>query len=123
MELDLKDENNRSLEFYGGALGALIPFVVFIIGVVIIALSGAPDEKGFWPVLILAIGVGLILAKDKTAFSEVVISGMSQKIVMIMIMAWILASIIGILMTLTGFVEALIYIINNTIILSIKLIS
>jgi len=110
MELDLKDENNRSLEFYGGALGALIPFVVFIIGVVIIALSGAPDEKGFWPVLILAIGVGLILAKDKTAFSEVVISGMSQKIVMIMIMAWMLASIIGILMTLTGFVEALIWI-------------
>jgi Na+/H+ antiporter NhaC len=109
MELDLKDENNRSLEFYGGALGALIPFVVFIVGVVIIALSGAPDEKGFWPVLILAIGVGLILAKDKTAFSEVVISGMSQKIVMIMIMAWILASIIGILMTLTGFVEALIW--------------
>lgn len=110
MEFDLKEENNRSLEFYGGALGALIPFVVFIVGVVIIALSGAPDEKGFWPVLILAIGVGLILAKDKTAFSEVVISGMSQKIVMIMIMAWILASIIGILMTLTGFVEALIWI-------------
>jgi hypothetical protein len=35
---------------------------------------------------------------------------MSQKIVMIMIMAWILASIIGVLMTLTGFVEALIWI-------------
>jgi len=110
MELDLRDENNSSLEFYGGVLGALAPFIVFIVGVVIIALSGAPDEKGFWPILILAIGIGLILAKDKTAFSEVVISGMSQKIVMIMIMAWILASIIGILMTLTGFVEALIWI-------------
>jgi Na+/H+ antiporter NhaC len=35
---------------------------------------------------------------------------MSEKIVMIMIMAWILASIIGILMTLTGFVDALIWI-------------
>ena len=111
MELDLqKEENNQLLEFHGGLLGALMPFIIFIIGVVIIALSGAPDEKGFWPVLILAIGVGLVLAKDRTAFSEVIISGMSQKIVMIMIMAWILASIIGILMTLTGFVEALIYI-------------
>ncbi|MFK2819034.1 Na+/H+ antiporter NhaC family protein [Flavobacteriaceae sp. LMIT009] len=110
MELDLQEENNKTLEFYGGLGGALLPFIIFIIGVVIIALSGAPDEKGFWPILILAIGVGLILAKDRTAFSEVIISGMSQKIVMIMIMAWMLASIIGILMTLTGFVEALIWI-------------
>lgn len=110
MKLNLQEENNRSLEFHGGVLGALIPFIVFIIGVVIIALSGAPDEKGFWPILILAIGIGLILSKDRTAFSEVVIDGMSQKIVMIMIMAWVLASIIGVLMTLTGFVEALIWI-------------
>lgn len=110
MELDLQEGNTQSLEFHGGLFGALIPFIIFITGVVVIALSGAPDEKGFWPILILAIGAGLILAKDKTAFSEVIISGMSQKIVMIMIMAWMLASIIGILMTLTGFVEALIWI-------------
>lgn len=110
MELNLDEDNKHSLEFHGGIFGALLPFIIFIVGVISIALSGAPDEKGFWPVLILALGVGLILAKDRTAFSEVVISGMSQKIVMIMIMAWILASIIGILMTLTGFVEALIWI-------------
>ena len=109
MKLDLQEDQAISLKFYGGLLGALIPFIIFIVGVVVIALSGAPDEKGFWPVLILAISLGLILAKDRTAFSEVVISGMSQKIVMIMIMAWMLASIIGILMTLTGFVEALIW--------------
>lgn len=109
MKLDLQEDQTISLKFYGGLLGALIPFIIFIVGVVIIALSGAPDEKGFWPVLISAISSGLILAKDRTAFSEVIIAGMSQKIVMIMIMAWMLASIIGILMTLTGFVEALIW--------------
>lgn len=110
MEIHLPEETNKSLEFHGALIGALIPFIIFIFGVIFIALSGAPDEKGFWPVLILAIGSGLILAKDKTAFSEVIITGMSQKIVMIMIMAWMLASIIGILMTLTGFVDALIWI-------------
>ncbi|MCX7553891.1 hypothetical protein OS175_08370 [Marinicella sp. S1101] len=113
MNIDLQEDKTISLKFYGGIFGALIPFIIFIIGVVIIALSGAPDEKGFWPVLILAMSLGLILAKDRTAFSEVVIAGMSQKIVMIMIMAWMLASIIGILMTLTGFVEALIWISNQ----------
>ncbi len=110
MKLEATQEKLPQIQFYGGAFGALLPFLVFVTGVITIALSGAPDERGFWPVLILALGLGLMLCKDRSAFSEVVISGMSQKIVMIMITAWILASIIGILMTLTGFVEALIWI-------------
>jgi len=77
-----KTNNEQTLTFYGGLLGAIFPFFLFVGGVISIALSGAPDEKGFWP-------------------------GMSQEIVMIMITAWILASIIGVLMTATGFVEAL----------------
>ena len=102
-----KTKNDTKLTFYGGILGAIFPFLIFVSGVIFIALSGAPDEKGFWPVLLLALGISLLLAKDKKAFSETVINGMSEPIVMIMIMAWILASTIGVLMTTTGFVEAL----------------
>lgn len=106
--MELSDAKKKTvLSFHGGLVGALLPFFVFVAGVISIALSGAPDERGFWPVLLLAMGIGLLLAKDKTAFSEVVIEGMSQSIVMIMITAWMLASIIGVLMANTGFVEAL----------------
>ncbi|MEM7374746.1 MAG: Na+/H+ antiporter NhaC family protein, partial [Bacteroidota bacterium] len=98
---------DRSIAFHGGLIGAIFPFLIFLSGVIFIALSGAPDERGFWPVLILALSIGLLLAKDKQVFSMTVIDGMSQRIVMIMITAWILASIIGVLMTLTGFVDAL----------------
>lgn len=107
------DKDLKPVRFYGGILGALIPFIVFVTGVIIVALSGAPDEKGFWPILILALALGLFLSKDKKVFSETVIEGMSQKIVMIMITAWLLASIIGVLMTVTGFVEALTWIIGK----------
>ncbi|MEL6255549.1 MAG: Na+/H+ antiporter NhaC family protein [Bacteroidota bacterium] len=100
---------SKRLAFYGGPFMALIPFLVFVVGVIAIALSGAPDEKGFWPVLILALGIGLLLSKDKSQFSQTVLEGMSDKMVMIMITAWMLASIIGVLMSLTGFVEALIW--------------
>jgi len=114
MDLDnQKASSKQSISFYGGIIGALLPFIVFVTGVIIVALSGAPDEKGFWPILILALALGLFLAKDKHAFSETVIEGMSQKIVMIMIMAWLLASIIGVLMTVTGFVEALTWVIGK----------
>lgn len=110
----MEDESNVDkdikLKFYGGIIGAILPFIVFVVGVIAIALSGAPDERGFWPVLILALGLSLLLARDKEAFSKVVLRNMSQEIVMIMIMAWILASTIGVLMTTTGFVEALTWI-------------
>jgi Na+/H+ antiporter NhaC len=95
------------VRFIGGIAGALFPFCVFLAGVMAIALSGAPDERGFWPVLILSLCLGLVLAKDRQNFCVSVIKGMSQPIVMIMIMAWMLASVIGVLMSETGFVEAL----------------
>ncbi len=101
------------MQYHGGLMGAILPFLVLIIGVMAIALSGAPDEKGFWPILILALGVGLMLCKDRTAYSNAVIDGMSDRIVMIMITAWILASIVGVLMTITGFVEALTWLVSS----------
>ncbi len=111
MEVDLNTtDKERSISFYGGIWGAILPFLVFITGVIIIALSGAPDEKGFWPVLIAAMALGLLLAKDRRAYSETIIDGMSNRVVMVMIIAWILASTIGILMQITGLVDSLIWV-------------
>lgn len=114
MDLEINAlDNEKKLTFYGGLWGAIFPFIIFVGGVIFIALSGAPDERGFWPVLIFALGISLLLSKDKTAFSETVIKGMSEPIVMIMITAWILASTIGVLMTITGFIEALTWMANQ----------
>jgi Na+/H+ antiporter NhaC len=98
-----------SVRFFGGAAGALVPFVLFVIGVVTVALSGAPDERGFWPILILALGAGLLLAREKRTYCDTVIRGMAQPIVMIMITAWMLASSVGVLMSDTGLVEGLVW--------------
>jgi len=83
--------SGQKLHFYGGSIGAFLPFGIFAFGVIAIALSGAPDERGFWPVLLAALTAGMLLAKDRKAFSETVIAGMAQPIVMIMLMAWMLA--------------------------------
>ncbi len=97
----------RTIATHGGIFGAVLPFAVFIVGVMGIALSGAPDERGFWPILLLALFLGLLLSRDRKAYCEALIKGMAQPIVMIMISAWMLASVIGVLLTDTGFVEAL----------------
>lgn len=106
-------KTRKQVSFYGGAVGALVPFIVFVAGVAAMSLKGAPDERGFWPVLILSLTTGLVLARDKRDFCEITIEGMSQHIVMIMIVAWMLASIIGVLMHTTGFVEALIWLVQT----------
>ncbi|MFQ5744125.1 MAG: Na+/H+ antiporter NhaC family protein [Acidobacteriota bacterium] len=103
------DSHLPVLQFYGGTAGALAPFFVFLSGVAWLGLSGAPDERGFWPVLLAALILGLMLCKDRTAYSETVITGMSEPIVMIMVMAWLLAGVLGALMNASGFIEALVW--------------
>jgi Na+/H+ antiporter NhaC len=95
------------LTFRGGTLGALTPFIVFLAGVTALAAAGAPDEKGFWPVLLLALIVGLLLAHDRARFADAMLDGMSQRIVMVMVCAWLFAGVLGSLLAASGFVDAL----------------
>lgn len=95
------------LTFRGGTLGALAPFAVFLGGVTALAAAGAPDERGFWPVLLLALIVGLLLAHDRGRFAEAMLDGMSQRIVMVMLCAWLFAGVLGSLLAASGFVGAL----------------
>lgn len=100
-------DSEKLLEFYGGPSFAAAPFAMFLIGVAWLGISGAPDERGFWPILLAALTFGMLLARDRTHFSEVVISGMSRPLVIIMILAWLLAGVLGMVMQQTGFVEAM----------------
>jgi Na+/H+ antiporter NhaC len=97
------------LDFHGRLAGALAPFALFLAGVGWLALSGAPDERGFWPILLAALTLGLALARDRTRYSEVVIESMGQPIVMLMIMAWLLSGVIGAVLNASGFVQALVW--------------
>ncbi len=96
------------LYFRLGTLGALAPLALFLAGVAWLGLSGAPDERGFWPVLLAAIALGTFLARDSRAYSEAVIRGMSRPIVMLMVFAWILAGVLGSLVSAGGFVQSLV---------------
>lgn len=102
-------EEQPALLFHGGALGALAPLFVFLAGVGWLAAQGAPAERGFWPVLLAALFAGMVLAKDRTRWSDVTIAGMSQRMVMVMVLAWLLAGVLGALMAESGFVDALVW--------------
>ena len=83
---------------------------VFLAGVAWLGLSGAPDEHGFWPILMVALAVAMVLAEDRAAWADTVVRGMSQPIVLLMILAWLLAGVLASLMNASGFVESLVWI-------------
>jgi Na+/H+ antiporter NhaC len=91
-------------------LGAVAPIALFLVGVSWLAFSGAPDARGFWPILLAALALGLLLVRDRAAYAENAIDGMSQRIVLLMVMAWLLAGVFGALMTASGFVDSLVWV-------------
>lgn len=99
----------KALRFRGGTGGALLPFALFLTGVAWLGLRGAPDERGFWPVLLAALVLGLLLAEDRAAWSEAVLEGMSRKVVALMIAAWLFAGCLGALLAGSGFVDSLVW--------------
>jgi len=97
------------LRFVGGQAGALAPFVLFLSGVAWLAWSGAPDERGFWPLLVASIGLGLALARDRRAYAEALTRGMSQPLVALMILAWLLAGLMAQVLAGGGFVDSVVW--------------
>ncbi|MDX2184311.1 MAG: Na+/H+ antiporter NhaC family protein [Gemmatimonadaceae bacterium] len=95
------------LTFVGGAAGALAPVCVFVLGVAALAYAGAPDERGFWPVLLLGLGVGLLLAQDRGAYAEAMLDGMSDRLVATMILAWLLSGVMAAVLGASGVIGAI----------------
>ncbi len=99
-----------TVDFHGGAFGALLPWLAFLAGVGWLAWSGAPDERGFWPLLIGALAFGTLLARDRRAYCEAMVRGMSQPLVPLMILAWLLAGLLAQLLQASGFVGSVLWI-------------
>lgn len=95
------------LTFHGGLAGALAPFAVFLAGVATLALAGAPDERGFWPVLLLALGTGLLVSRQRAEYAEAMLDGMSDRLVAVMVLAWLLSGVIASVLGASGVVPAL----------------
>jgi Na+/H+ antiporter NhaC len=108
------EDSNVPLEFRGGVPGALVPMGIFLGGVAWLGLSGAPDERGFWPILLAALAAGLALARGRAEYADRVIRSMARPIVMVMVLAWLLAGVLGEVIGEAGFIPALVGIVKLT---------
>ncbi len=98
---------NDRLNFWGGAPVAMLPILTFVAGATYLGLAGAPDERGLWTVLLAALGLALVLCRNRERCAEVMIEGMAQPVVLLMIVAWLLAGVFGSILSASGLVGAL----------------
>lgn len=101
-------QRSSPLAFRFGVFGALLPMAVFLAGTGWLGFSGAADERGLWPVLVLALGAGLLAAKHPAQYAAAVVRGMARPIVMLMVLAWLLAGILSVMLREAGLVHAIV---------------
>jgi Na+/H+ antiporter NhaC len=105
----MESENTKPLEFYGGVPILLLPFLVMIAGIIVLGISGMALPEAFWPMVLAGLLTGLFLAKDKHDYVRALISGISQSMLSVILLAWFLAGIMGKLLNETGIIEGLVW--------------
>lgn len=99
----------KKLELYGGLLGGMIPLIVLIAVLVWISVNGKGSVSAFWTGGWLALTAGLLLAKDKKYYCQIIIEGIGSKTGATIVAAWLFAGVFGKLMVAGGLVNGLLW--------------
>lgn len=100
-------------EFYGGATGPWIPVIIMIVGMIVGTVIGGGGMTRFAIITFFALIAGFLLAKDKKTFGEISLAGLKNHMLSILIIAFLLAGVMGQLLRQSGLINALIYIVSE----------
>lgn len=103
----LKRDNR--LVFYGGIKISLVPFGFFLVTSIAAAAVGYANEQVFWILVMIALMIGMLLAKNKGDYFEAILDGMTEKLTITAILCWIWAGAFGGMLKASGLVEGLMW--------------
>ncbi|WP_166351789.1 Na+/H+ antiporter NhaC family protein [Phytoactinopolyspora limicola] len=98
-----------SLRMRGGVPALFIPFAVMLTGILILGFAGLAVPEAFWPMVLLGLLVGLVLARSQKAYVEALVAGIASPMLAVILLAWFLAGIFGRVLNETGVIEGLIW--------------
>lgn len=102
-------EYNEKLRFHGGMFGAWLPMLIFVVVMLIAALTKHVNLLIFSAGAFAALCVGFFLAKDKKMFDKVVINGVKNEMLAIILLAYLLAGIMSQLLRQSGLISGLVW--------------
>ncbi len=110
MSTPAEPQERPRLELYGGRWTALVPALVFIAVMVFLSANERAAVPAFWVGGFAALVVGLALARNRTAFAETVVRGLSDRTGAVIIVAFVFAGVFGTVMKSAGLVDGLLWV-------------
>ncbi len=88
------ETTEKKLEFYGGEWISFLPFLVFLVLIIVTTfIFGSLSDGALWIPPFLAIIFGFFFAKDKHEYSDAIIGGMASKEAIIPIVCWLFTGV------------------------------
>lgn len=98
------------LQMRGGIAALFIPFLVMLAGILVLGAKGLALPEAFWPMVLLGLFVGLLLARSAEAYVQSLISGIASPMLAVILLAWFLAGVFGTMLNQTGVIEGLVWV-------------
>lgn len=103
MEKDLK-----RLEFYGGEWVSFLPFIVFLVLIILTTFHfGSISDGALWLPAFSALIVAFFFAKDKKHFADTIIKGMASEEAIIPIVCWLFAGVFSRILRTSGLADGI----------------
>lgn len=97
------EEKAKKLEFYGGEWVSFLPFIVFLVMIILTTFYyGSISDGALWLPAFSALIVAFFFAKDKKHYSETLIKGMASTEAIIPIVCWIFAGVFSRILRTSG---------------------
>ncbi|MFC4356392.1 Na+/H+ antiporter NhaC family protein [Halobium salinum] len=109
-DIDEDREKNR-LRFRGGRAASAVPLLVFVVWAVVQSgLLGIGDTTGLVAGMLIALIIGLFLVKgDWKRYADAVFAGMTRKVAVTAVVAWLWAGMFAETIQVGGFVDGLVW--------------
>lgn len=96
-------EKKQKLEFYGGEWVSFLPFIVFLVLIILTTFYfGSISDGALWVPAFMALVTAFFFAKNKALFADTIISGMASKEAIIPVVCWIFAGVFSRILRTSG---------------------
>lgn len=102
------DNNMKKLEFYGGEWVSFLPFVVFLVMIILTTFYfGSISDGALWVPAYTALVVAFFFAKDKKLYANTIIDGMASRDAIVPVVCWIFAGVFARILRTSGLADGI----------------
>lgn len=99
----------KRMEFYGGILGAILPFLVMVAIMITLTITKNNGLKCFWVAGLAALCISFLMAKDKKEVHTIAIDSLRDPMFSTMVIIFLLAGVLSYMLRDSGLINGLIW--------------